>query len=80
MRGPKKGIPLSDRLVDCQEDLKATFTSWVDLAQSVGWKETEICMALSELADNRMRASHCNQDTNAAIRAVLARYRREGPF
>ena len=54
--------------------------SVVDVAMREGWTELEACMAVIDLMDNRILTTQSNQDTAAAIKDALARYRKDDPF
>ncbi|GLS20154.1 hypothetical protein GCM10007874_31710 [Labrys miyagiensis] len=78
MRGPKRETAISDRLLECQEDMEAATTIVIETAMRVGWTEAEVCLALQELADNRLIATQCNAAMDAAIKRAMGRGRSNG--
>jgi hypothetical protein len=79
MHGPKPGTQMSDRILECQEDIERAFLAVVAEARVAGWTHLEACLALTELADNRVLGHTANEETNKQIRDLIGRYYKRRP-
>lgn len=73
LRGPDPGQDISDRLLDCEFQLEPHFLELIARAGAVGWRPTEIAMALSGLADNFLLGQAENATTDDLLRRAIDR-------
>lgn len=59
--GPRSGSEPEDRLLECEEALKAEFRTLVRSAVEAGWGEEEVCVAIASLAERLILSIASNE-------------------
>jgi len=77
LRGPDPAQDISDRLLDCEFQLEPHFLELIARAGAVGWKPTEIAMALSGLADNFLLGQAENVEIGNLLKRAMRDHRQQ---